>query len=111
MCAMCFETLTLFSDQNYQISQYLIVELDSCSQKEFYMIKKPPDSPTPPPICTDPGSSRAQNIVQFLTLKSMGLHKPISRSYEGVPHLPPDYKGNGANDYITSLKYLFLFLS
>ena len=108
---MCFETLTLFSDQNYQISQYLIVELDSCSHKEFYMIKKPPDSPTPSPNCTDPGSSRAQNIVQFLALKSMGLHKPISRSYEGVPHLSSGYKGNGANDYITSLKYLFLFLS
>ena len=109
---MCFETLTLFSDQNYQISQYLIVELDSCSQKEIYIIKNlltPP--PRPPPNCTDPGSSRAQNIVQFLALKSMGLHKPISRSYEGVPHLSPGYKGNGANDYITSLKYLFLFLS
>jgi len=75
------------------------------------MIKNLPPPPPPHPNCANPGSSRAQNLVQFLALKGMGLHKPIYRSCEGVPHLPPGYKGNGANDYIASLKYLFLFLS
>lgn len=51
--------------------------LDCCSQKGFYMTKNHPTPLPTPPNCTDPGSSRAQNLVQFLALKGMGLHKPI----------------------------------
>lgn len=73
MCAMCFETLTLFSDQNYQISQYLIVELDSCSQKEIYIIKNlltPP--PRPPPQLHRPRFQQGTKHCPISGLKEYG---------------------------------------
>ena len=88
--------------------------LDCCSQKGFYMTKNHP-TPLPPPQLHRPRFQQGTKPCPISGLKGYGATQTYKintcRSYEGVPHLPPGYKDNGANDYITSLKYLFLFLS